>query len=61
MGISIADDELTREMMNLLISLRMSARKNKDFATADHIRDALAEIGIVLEDRQDGTSWRLER
>jgi len=41
------------------IALRLEARKAKDFATADNIRDALAENGIILEDRPDGTTdWR---
>jgi cysteinyl-tRNA synthetase len=43
-----------------LISQRAEARKNKDFATADRIRDELAERGIVLEDRAEGTIWRVE-
>jgi cysteinyl-tRNA synthetase len=55
------DDQLTSQLMDVLIELRMSARKNKDFQTADRIRDSLAEIGVVLEDRPDGTSWRVER
>ncbi|MBT6828637.1 MAG: cysteine--tRNA ligase, partial [Rhodospirillaceae bacterium] len=41
------------------IALRLAARKAKDFAAADNIRDALAENGIILEDRPDGsTDWR---
>ena len=46
--------------MELVIELRAAARKNKDFATADRIRDVLSEIGVVLEDRKGGTSWRAE-
>lgn len=41
------------------IALRIEARKNKNFASADNIRDALVENGIILEDRPDGsTDWR---
>jgi len=41
------------------IALRIEARKNKDFASADNIRDGLVENGIILEDRPDGsTDWR---
>ena len=41
------------------IALRLEARRAKDFTQADNIRDALAENGIILEDRPDGsTDWR---
>lgn len=49
---------LTSSVMELLIALRKEARAKKDFATADRIRNGLAEIGITLEDRKDGTIWR---
>ena len=54
------DDSLAGHLMQILIDLRTSARKNKDFATSDAIRDALKEIGITLEDRADGTEWTME-
>jgi cysteinyl-tRNA synthetase len=44
--------------VSLLIEVRASAKKNKDFATADLIRDKLAEAGVTLEDRAGGTDWR---
>ncbi len=42
-----------------LISERLAARKSKDFAAADRIRDDLAARGIVLEDGAGGTTWRV--
>jgi cysteinyl-tRNA synthetase len=36
------------------------AREAKQYAIGDRIRDQLAEIGITLEDRKDGTQWRIE-
>lgn len=43
--------------MPLVIELRANARKNKNFAIADKIRDGLAPTGITLEDRAGGTEW----
>jgi cysteinyl-tRNA synthetase len=50
-------DELLGQLMPLVIELRASARKNKNFAVADKIRDGLGPIGITLEDRAGGTEW----
>ena len=50
-------DDLTGKLMTLLIDLRNEARKKKDFATADRIRNTLTEIGVTLEDRPGGTEW----
>ena len=47
--------------MKLLIDLRAEARKKKDFATADRIRNGLAEIGVTLEDRAGGTEWSAKK
>ncbi len=52
-----ADDGLTDALMAILIELRLAAKKNKDFATADKIRDDLKAAGILLEDRPGGTVW----
>ena len=51
------DDELAAEMEKLLAE-RDEARKARDFATADRIRDELTARGIVLEDTPGGTIWR---
>ena len=44
--------------MELIIFLRAEARKRKDFATADAIRDGLTKLKITIEDRPGGTGWR---
>ena len=41
-----------------LIQKRIEAKKNKDWATADAIRNDLKERGIVLEDGPQGTTWK---
>jgi len=51
-------DELTDQLMKLVIELRAEARRTKNFAIADKIRDGLAALRITLEDRPDGTNWR---
>ena len=40
------------------ISKREQARLSKDFAISDQVRDELLEFGIILEDTEDGTTWR---
>lgn len=47
-------------LVHMLIDLRAQARTNRDWSTADLIRNQLKELGIVLEDRADGTIWKLE-
>ena len=54
------DEELTDNLMQLIIELRAAARQNKDFATADKIRDALTSSKVTLEDRADGTTWKAD-
>ena len=54
------DDALVGDLMELMIELRAEARAKKDFATSDRIRDGLRDLGITIEDRKDGTGWRIE-
>lgn len=44
-------------VMNLVLDLRQQARANKDWATADKIRDDLAKHNIVIKDGKEGTHW----
>jgi cysteinyl-tRNA synthetase len=55
-----ADDELMNKLVNVLIEQRNDARKQKDYSRADELRNKLDEIGIVLEDKPDGTAWRIK-
>ena len=45
------------DYINEMIEKRAQAKKDKDFALADQIRDELLEKGIVLEDTREGTKW----
>lgn len=51
-------DELVNGLMQLLIDLRAEARKAKNYALADQIRQRLGQLGVTLEDRPGGTGWR---
>lgn len=52
-----AENDDFGKLMESIISLRNDAKKNKDFATSDRIRDELSKIGIQLKDSKDGTLW----
>ena len=51
------EEEILDEEIEKLIEERQAARKNKDFARADEIRDQLLERGIVLKDTREGVKW----
>jgi cysteinyl-tRNA synthetase len=53
------NDHLVGGLVQLLIDLRAEARKAKNFALGDQIRQRLAQLGVTLEDRPGGTGWRL--
>ncbi|MBZ0333832.1 cysteine--tRNA ligase [Marinobacter sp. AL4B] len=50
--------ELSANDIDAMIQARAEARKAKDFAESDRIRDELLEKGIVLDDSREGTTWR---
>ncbi|WP_420640104.1 cysteine--tRNA ligase [Candidatus Poriferisocius sp.] len=51
-------DDALAESVEALLAQRDEARKARDFAAADRIRDQLADQGIILEDTAGGTVWR---
>jgi len=53
-----ADNSGIDELMNLVMAIRQKARGEKDWGTADQVRNALKEAGIIVEDGPDGSSWR---
>ncbi len=56
-ALKAAKSGLSDAAIDALIAAREQARKDRDFATADKIRDDLVAQGVVLEDGAGGTSW----
>lgn len=50
--------DIDEAQIDALIMQRNEARANKDFATADKIRDELSALGVEILDKPEGTSWR---
>ena len=55
-----ASAEREAGLIRLLVDLRTQARANREWATSDRIRDQLKELGVILEDRPDGTIWKVQ-
>ena len=53
-------NDLTNEVMELVLKLRANAKSNKDFDSADLIRDELDKAGIQIKDSREGSSWELK-
>ncbi len=53
-------NDLTSEVMELVLQLRGNAKKNKDFDTADLIRNELDKSGIQIKDSREGSSWEVK-
>lgn len=58
LGITLQEEELLDEEIEALIQKRNEARKNRNFALADQIRDELKAKNIILEDTPQGTRWK---
>ncbi|MFI5377111.1 MAG: cysteine--tRNA ligase [Candidatus Rokuibacteriota bacterium] len=55
-----AIDPQLKARIESLVYLRQEARRQRDFAEADRLREELGRLGVVLEDTRDGTSWKLQ-
>ena len=53
--------EIIQTLVQVALVQRESARKRKDFATADALRDGLEQAGITVEDTRDGPRWEIRR
>jgi len=54
------DSEREAALIQMLIDMRAQARADKNYARSDEIRDELAGLGVILEDRADGTVWKIQ-
>lgn len=55
----VADESKTGALVEMLIKMRAEAKANKDYATADKLRNQLLEIGITLQDTKEGVKWSI--
>jgi cysteinyl-tRNA synthetase len=53
-----ASQSLTDEGIEALVAERTLAKKQRNFARADQIRNELTEKGVVIEDSKDGARWK---
>jgi cysteinyl-tRNA synthetase len=51
------DSKVLPKVMEMILTLRQEAKKNKDFTLSDRIRDDLGKLGILVKDRKDGADW----
>ena len=58
-SIFLTENNLNKEDISHLIQKRQDARKNKDFSTADAIRNKLTKKGILLKDEATKTTWHV--
>ena len=52
-------DNLTADLVELVLELRKEAKASKDYATADRIREGLTGMGVILKDHKEGTDWEI--
>jgi len=52
-------NEITSDLIEMILQLRSDAKSNRDFETADRIRNELTDLGITIKDRKDGADWEI--
>jgi cysteinyl-tRNA synthetase len=55
-----SSDGLSGDLMQVILDLRTNAKANKDYATSDRIRDALAALDIEIKDTKEGATWEVK-
>ena len=56
-----SEKELSNNLINMLLDIRLEAKSKKDFETSDKIRDKLNKLGIEIKDKKDGFEWNLKQ
>lgn len=54
------ESQLTGDLIDFILNLRLEAKKNKDFSTSDKIRNELTKKGVKIKDTKDGFEWEFE-
>ena len=52
-------NEIAGDLIEMILQLRNDAKSNRDFETADRIRNGLTKLGITVKDRKDGADWEI--
>jgi len=65
LGLELPDEsgkgnQITGDLIELILQLRSDAKSNRDFETADRIRNELTSLGITVKDRKDGADWEID-
>jgi len=53
------EKDLSSDLINLMLNLRIEAKASKDFVTSDKIRDELNKLGVEIKDTKDGFEWKI--
>jgi cysteinyl-tRNA synthetase len=53
-------DKLTEDLIKTLIDLRNQYRREKNYKSADEVRNRLAALGVTLADNAEGTTWKID-
>jgi cysteinyl-tRNA synthetase len=64
LGLKLPEDagkvnQITGHLIELILQLRTDAKSNRDFETADNIRNQLTRLGVIIKDRKDGADWEI--
>jgi len=57
----VENDEMLTQVMEVVLQIRSRTRQKKDWETADFIRDALKDKGIIIEDTPQGARWQIKK